>query len=128
MTTKEQNIAKLKQLGVWEQWNKNVEAEEGKNSDWFKDKMLQSKEFKVVISGAFIWTATPEGSKFWITVWESKSPLTTGQKIKAHMTSFFTGYFGSKKVEDFQIAIVIIMVIVWIAFQTVRFIIQNFAA
>lgn len=56
----------------------------------------------------------------------SKPEPTTGQKVKAQLWGFFTGYF-SEKVEDIQLGIVLVLVIIWLFAQIVRLILQNWA-
>lgn len=61
---REEKIAKLRKLGVWEQWESNILDRHGEK---YKEYMLNCNEdnWIVFIKGSFRFDLTPEGVDFW---------------------------------------------------------------
>lgn len=62
-----EKIAKLKELGIYEQWEKNLKDQSGKgmfevNRDYLLGALKKTSD---VISCAFVFRGTPEGYDFW---------------------------------------------------------------
>lgn len=71
MKTREQRmkekIAKLKKLGIYERWEKNLKGQpSNENPEAYRDYLLGSlTRTSDVIACAFMFRGTPEGDDFW---------------------------------------------------------------
>lgn len=65
-----EKIAKLKELGIYEQWEKNLEDQSSNgNFKADRDYLLGAlKKTSDVIACAFVFELTPEGVSFWKTI------------------------------------------------------------
>ena len=69
---KEEKIAKLKELGLFGKWNKNVSDQPGLSSsddnekdDFILDCLEDDSEWSEFIGESFPFLSTPEGFEFW---------------------------------------------------------------
>lgn len=69
-TVKTKYIEKLKQLGVYDHWLTNVEADHVR---WDRENKIEKdyNDFNYFIQWSFEWSRAPEGQKFWSKITDS---------------------------------------------------------